>query len=217
MASIIGWAKAVGFQFLVDAVIQAGHVGKCFKLYATTRELLRGGEMRAAAMLPSTLFSSKSTTKLSLKTSSIWFLLPMSQVLIIPPTNHHRASTLPRLFFCHPSLLLSVFYGFSLMPQNLSVTPKFISCTKDNTPYLLLKCSSKESRLYNKHSPTLRNLQRSSGLIQNTLLTMKHDRFSTALPASWDWRSLPKPYHKGLILTISSLCSHCFARDCLQC
>jgi len=71
MASIIGWAKAVGFQFLVDAVIQAGHVGKCFKLYATTRELLRGGGMRAAAMLPSTLFSSKSTTKLSLKTSSI--------------------------------------------------------------------------------------------------------------------------------------------------
>ena len=38
----IGWAEAVGFQFLVDAVTQAGCAGDCFKLYGDNKGVVEG-------------------------------------------------------------------------------------------------------------------------------------------------------------------------------
>ena len=49
----IGWAEAVGFQFLVDAVIWAGRVGECFKLYGDNKGVVEGwwnGRSRNAAV-----------------------------------------------------------------------------------------------------------------------------------------------------------------------
>jgi len=49
----IGWAEAVGFQFLVDAITRAGGAGQCFKLYGDNKGVVEGwwnGRSRNAAV-----------------------------------------------------------------------------------------------------------------------------------------------------------------------